>query len=639
MTTAASIQSTLRSTLEELDIRSQVEATLRDVIRDVELAQHWTDYLQRSARLSRLQEHAAEYEKILDETRAITKDREQRQVELADRLVQELWSLSQMLGELQAMKTDHEKLLKEHNRVASRLAEKESELEDSRRTAAMKGNNNTSSIDLATQQTGGYLQERQITRDYSETDKQTVSSPGETDTSRLPNPAETESKEAPLIAPTVDVLPDQSNEDNPTPHLDELDNKIILHIFAYLDAYDILNTAQVNISMYSRVDTLFGFGQEEAAEGEGNHEAEISIEHDRTNQEPSEFNKVPTADQSVSHTQQTTSQSAAAATVPSAAITMPPTSVKAPSTSNLTTAPRDAASGSSSFVSTISAPVISSAATAAGIGTAAATAATSVDGPLGLGIISSILQPRTKPSTASSPAKGRRAGETTSSSQREAAAMTPSMANAIAAKLSDKELNAIILMTERLKHKEALAERLTRENETLVAKLAGTDAVKQFLVVRVREMEQALATLKEEDAMVAQQIASDQEVIAYLDGRVQELEMKINHTSDEKMELAQELARVKEQAEQKFVVMGDMLQYEREKLSESEREWKAAKKLLIKEVKGCRAQIVALQAERDGHREQFERLRNAVLTSSTATTVADSLSRNSSWSRSSRVWS
>jgi len=631
MTTAASIQSTLRSTLEELDIRSQVEATLQELIRDVELAQHWTDHLQRSARLSRLQEHAAEYEQILDETRAVTKDREQRQVELADRLVQELWPLSQMLEELQAMKAEHEKLLIEHNRVASKLAEKESELEESRRTAAMKENNITSSIDLATQHTDGYHQPQQIAGEHSGGDKQTVSSPGETDTNRLANSVETESKEAPLITLAVATVPGQSDEDKPPPQLDELDNKIILHIFAYLDAYDILNTAQVNISMYSRVDTLFGFGQDEA-EGV---EAESSSENDRINQKPSDFKKVTTIDESVGPPQQATVQSTAAATTPSAAITKPPTVVQEPPPSNPNTTSSEAASVSSSFVSTISAPITSSAATPAAIGTVAS----SGDGPLGLGIISSILQPRTKSSTISSPARGWSSGETTSSSQREAAAMTPSMANAIAAKLSDKELNAIILMTERLKHKEALAERLTRENETLVAKLAGTDAVKQFLVVRVREMEQALAMLKEEDAKVAQQIASDQEVIAFLDGRVQELEMKINHTSDQKMELAQELARVKEQAEQKFVVLGDMLQYEREKLSESEREWKAAKKLLIKEVKSCRAQIVALQAERDGHREQFERLRNAVLASSTATTMAESLSRNSSWSRSSRVWS
>jgi hypothetical protein len=56
-----------------------------------------------------------------------------------------------------------------------------------------------------------------------------------------------------------------------------------------------------------------------------------------------------------------------------------------------------------------------------------------------------------------------------------------------------------------------------------------------------------------------------------------------------------------------------MLQFERERVSENEREWKATKKLLVKEIKSCRAQLLALQAERDGFREQNERLKKAVL--------------------------
>jgi hypothetical protein len=76
-----------------------------------------------------------------------------------------------------------------------------------------------------------------------------------------------------------------------------------------------------------------------------------------------------------------------------------------------------------------------------------------------------------------------------------------------------------------------------------------------------------------------------------------------------------DLARVKEQSEKKASVMGDMLQFERERLAESEREYKATKKVLVKEVKMNRAQILALEAERDGFREQNEVLRRAVISS------------------------
>ena len=125
-----------------------------------------------------------------------------------------------------------------------------------------------------------------------------------------------------------------------------------------------------------------------------------------------------------------------------------------------------------------------------------------------------------------------------------------------------------------------------------------------------------MAALQDHDAKVALQIASDQEVISFLDGRVQELEAELKNLQTKLDQSTAATLRIQEQADQKGMVMGDMLQYEREKLAESEREWKATKKLLIKEVKHCRAQVISLQAERDGYREQNDRLKSAVLSSS-----------------------
>ena len=193
--------------------------------------------------------------------------------------------------------------------------------------------------------------------------------------------------------------------------------------------------------------------------------------------------------------------------------------------------------------------------------------------------------------------------------------MNAAMANSMAAKLSDAELNAIILMTERLKQKEASAEKLMRENQELAAKLEGTEGVKKFLIAKVRDMEITISKSVENEIKVAQQIASDQEVIAFLDGNVQELERETRKLRQQKQEAEDALERIQQQSMQKASVMGDMLQYEREKLSENEREWKTTKKLLIKEVKCCRAQILALQAERDGYREQNESLQKAVINS------------------------
>jgi hypothetical protein len=43
------------------------------------------------------------------------------------------------------------------------------------------------------------------------------------------------------------------------------------------------------------------------------------------------------------------------------------------------------------------------------------------------------------------------------------------------------------------------------------------------------------------------------------------------------------------------------------------KEWKSTKKVLVKEVKHCRAQIMTLEAERDGTREENQRLKEALL--------------------------
>jgi hypothetical protein len=112
--------------------------------------------------------------------------------------------------------------------------------------------------------------------------------------------------------------------------------------------------------------------------------------------------------------------------------------------------------------------------------------------------------------------------------------MNAAMANSMAAKLTDGELNAIILMTERLEAKEVLADKLVKENAALAATLDGTQAVKQFLISKVRDMEVVQVRQEENETKVAQQIGSDQEVIAFLDGRVQELEAIVQSLQDAK---------------------------------------------------------------------------------------------------------
>jgi chromosome segregation ATPase len=183
----------------------------------------------------------------------------------------------------------------------------------------------------------------------------------------------------------------------------------------------------------------------------------------------------------------------------------------------------------------------------------------------------------------------------------------------MAAKLNDSEVAAILSMTDKLHRMDKEVQVLRQEKEELAAKLNGTEYLNQFLTGKVRDVENKLARSRDDEVKVVQQIASDQEVIAFLDSRVQELERQTKTLTKEKSECETELSTTKVQTSKKITMLSDMLKYEREKLKDEEGEWKATKKVLVKEVKSCRAQILALQAERDGLREQNEMLKRAIV--------------------------
>mmetsp|Transcript_26542 Transcript_26542/g.52959 ORF Transcript_26542/g.52959 Transcript_26542/m.52959 type:complete len:166 (+) Transcript_26542:276-773(+) len=153
--------------------------------------------------------------------------------------------------------------------------------------------------------------------------------------------------------------------------------------------------------------------------------------------------------------------------------------------------------------------------------------------------------------------------------------------------------------------------RVTAEREDLAVRLEGSENVKEFLTKKVKDMEGAAESAELDAALVAQQTSADQEVISFLDARVRELE-KGNEELEEKTAKAESgLNKFKEERKKQLKVLEDMLQFERQNLKSKESEFKSAKKLLVKEVKVGRAQIVTLLAERDSLKGELESLREA----------------------------
>ena len=59
-------------------------------------------------------------------------------------------------------------------------------------------------------------------------------------------------------------------------------------------------------------------------------------------------------------------------------------------------------------------------------------------------------------------------------------------------------------------------------------------------------------------------------------------------------------------------VLKDMLQFEKQKGEEAETQFKTQKKLLAREVKNLRSEVLAKQAERDAYKDELRTLRQAV---------------------------
>lgn len=168
-------------------------------------------------------------------------------------------------------------------------------------------------------------------------------------------------------------------------------------------------------------------------------------------------------------------------------------------------------------------------------------------------------------------------------------------------------------MRDQLRKKEEELVKADEDVNDLTAQLEGTINVKEVLTSKLKELQRTLQSDRESSAKITRQTASDQEVIAFLDERVQELEHTVDKFERERSKANEAMAKVKGASERQVAVLNDMLTYEREQQADHEKEWKSTKKVLVKEVKHCRAQIMALEAERDGYREENEKLKEALL--------------------------
>jgi hypothetical protein len=573
ISSVAKMQVALFQTLTDFQVRTEVEECMGSILLDVETTFSLQQQLMVHSNQQTVDRLAREQKATILDAEAERSARDDDRLQLADQFVTELMTLSRELETLLHWKTEHEHKVNTYDELVAKLVQTEEELEAANRVSyggSPKARQPSTPEKEAAPASEPKQQEKEDlvnSKEVSEGDPEnstvkndktkepepvvTIQAPAdgpsapEDDEDKKPpakptsaeddaKPEEKETKKSKQVeepSPAAAVMLDEEEGEEEVPSLVEIDMEILMNVFGYLDAVDILNTAQTSIVMYSRVDSIFGIAED-----------------GHTMPQPTPVKKPP-----------------------------PPQPVAQPKPAPIITKPPPVATK----------PTTASSTDSAGAGMS----------------LFSMLQQRTTPGRAATqPAKGGRSQP-----------MNASLAKSMASKLSDAELAAIISMTDKLSKLDKEVNLLRNEKEVLTAKLDGTESVKQFLIGKVRDVEVKLKQREDDDVKITQQIASDQEVIAFLDSRVQELERDTDDTTKGRTMVQSELDSLKTSSSKRTIMLNDMLKYEREKLREEESEWKATKKVLVKEVKNCRAQILALQAERNGFKEQNEMLKRAIV--------------------------
>ncbi|MGK3752140.1 MAG: hypothetical protein ACI8RD_004444 [Bacillariaceae sp.] len=624
------METVLSATLNDLHIRNEVGECIQSMLLDVETTYHLQHQLELQATQKLLERVQMEQQGIILEAHTERIERYDRRLDVADHFVVELVQLDRDLKELLAWKEEHEYKVRNYDAVLAKLAQTEEELMEANRVSFGGGakprrvtmtvkdtdTDNDNDNDNDNNDNIKVEQEKEETTNVAtiitqapprisdsipeQTPENTINSTTatttgsdeillqssndklESDTERGPKTQigaqesavvgenNKEDQKQPAAVVSIDVDAD-IKEDVPT--LMTLDIEPLIEIFGFLDAMDILNTAQINITMYNKVDNIFGISED--------------------GQSP----PAPTPNPVPTNNNTTNVAPASAAAAAAGVVTSTPPTATANSTQKSSSGAVESSSSSSSA------------------------------GVMGKGLFS-MLQPKpaVTETSVSSTIPAKRYGDVKSSSsnatsssassgqqQQQQQPLNAKVAQSMASKLSDAELAAIISMTDKLSKLEKEVHMLRNEKEVFAAKLDGTEAVKQFLIGKVRDVEVKLNRSKEDEIKVTQQIASDQEVIAFLDSRVQEVEQQTENLTIEKTGTQANFDELKVSTSKKITMLSDMLKYEREKVREDEGEWKATKKVLVKEVKSCRAQILALQAERDGFKEQNDMLKRAIV--------------------------
>ncbi|CAH0514635.1 unnamed protein product [Peronospora belbahrii] len=187
-----------------------------------------------------------------------------------------------------------------------------------------------------------------------------------------------------------------------------------------------------------------------------------------------------------------------------------------------------------------------------------------------------------------------------------------SKVDAIVKSLKPDQVKLFHDMSTRVKTLEVHLTQVQTEKEDIAARLYSTESVRDFLMEKLKGLEDKLADLMAITAKKDEQTALDREIIGFLDAKTQEYETTLKEYAQQNNALRMNIAQFQEEQGSKTTIIQDMVELLTEEKQELEAQVRSQRKVLVREVKVLRAQNQQLTAERDQYFTQLQQLKHAL---------------------------
>ncbi|KAK1944319.1 hypothetical protein P3T76_004231 [Phytophthora citrophthora] len=187
-----------------------------------------------------------------------------------------------------------------------------------------------------------------------------------------------------------------------------------------------------------------------------------------------------------------------------------------------------------------------------------------------------------------------------------------SKVDALVKSLKPDQIKLFHDMSTRVKTIEAHLAQVQTEKEDVAARLYSAENVRDFLMGKLKDLEDTLASNMTVASKKDEQAAVDREIIGFLDAKTQEYEVALKEYAHQNNGLRIEIAQLQEDHTSKTTIIEDMVELLTDEKKELESQVRSQRKILVREVKVLRAQNQQLVIEKDHYFTQLKQLKHAL---------------------------